>query len=183
MVCKILRVVREDEWILLVWDGTDTPPVAINARLEDELETPLPLESVAVRLPRDIFCKLPPFGTVLRLTLNCGNEKLGMNVLRTNRWVKFDNLRCQLLDSLWHAAHLPTTRFCYLRDEDHIVSQRMREYDKRIKSKWGWMPLSVLPWPTHVTVTDHSEVPFVSLMRALVHPKALSDFFCYWTYC
>lgn len=100
--------------------------VTMNYRLEDELETPLPLESVAVRLPRDIFCKLPPFGTVLRLTLNCGNEKLGMNVLRTNRWVKFDNLRCQLLDSLWHAAHLPTTRFCYLRDEDHIVSQRMR---------------------------------------------------------
>lgn len=31
-MCKILRVVREDEWILLVWDGTDTPPVAINAR-------------------------------------------------------------------------------------------------------------------------------------------------------
>ncbi|XP_019244824.1 PREDICTED: protection of telomeres protein 1a-like isoform X1 [Nicotiana attenuata] len=137
LVCKILRVVREDEWILLVWDGTDTPPVAINARLEDELETPFPLESVPVCLPRDIFCKLPPLGTVLRVTLNCGNEKLAMNVLRTNRWVKFDNLRCQLLDSLWHAAHLPTTRFCYLRDEDHIVSQRMREYDKHIKSKWG----------------------------------------------
>nr|XP_009782745.1 PREDICTED: protection of telomeres protein 1b-like [Nicotiana sylvestris] len=178
LVCKILRVVREDEWILLVWDGTDTPPVAINARLEDELETPLPLESVPVRLPRDIFCKLPPFGTVLRVTLNCGNEKLGMNVLRTNRWVKFDNLRCQLLDSLWHATHLPTTRFCYLRDEDHIVSQRMREYDKRIKSKWGWMPLSVLPWPTHVTVTDHFEVPFVSLMKALVHPKVVGKFHC-----
>ncbi|XP_018633069.1 protection of telomeres protein 1a-like [Nicotiana tomentosiformis] len=178
LVCKILRVVRQDEWILLVWDGTDTPPVAINARLEDELQTPLPLESVPVCLPRDKFCKLPSLGTVLRVTLDCGNEKLGMNVLRTNRWVKIDNLRCQLLDSLWHAALFPTTRFCYLRDEDHIVSQRMREFDKRIKSKWGWMPLSALPWPTHVTVTDYSEVPFVSLMRALVNPKVVGKFHC-----
>ncbi|KAJ8540812.1 hypothetical protein K7X08_001628 [Anisodus acutangulus] len=180
LLCKILRVweVREDEWILLVWDGTDTPPVAINAKLDDEEDNPLPLESVSVCLPRDILCNLPSLGTVLTVTLDCGNEKLGVNVLGTSRWVKFDNLRCQLHASLWHASLLPTTRFCYLRDEDHIVLQRTREHKERSKSKWGWMPLSSLPWPTDVTVTDHPDVPFVSLMRALANPRVVGKFRC-----
>ncbi|XP_060200016.1 protection of telomeres protein 1b-like isoform X5 [Lycium barbarum] len=172
-ICKILRVweIRKDEWMLLVWDGTDTPPVAINSKLEDEMDNPLPLESVPVCLPRDILCNLPRLGTVLSVTLDCGNEKLGVNVLGTDRWVKFDNLRCQLHASLWNASLLPITRFCYVRDEDHIVLLRMREHKERSKSKWGWMPLSSLPWPTHVTVTDHPDVPFVSLMRALANPR------------
>ncbi|XP_059291905.1 protection of telomeres protein 1b-like isoform X2 [Lycium ferocissimum] len=179
-ICKILRVweIRKDEWMLLVWDGTDTPPVAINAKLEDEMDNPLPLESVPVCLPRDILCNLPRLGTVLTVTLDCGNEKLGVNVLGTNRWVKFDNLRCQLHASLWNASLLPITRFCYLRDEDHIVLQRMREHKERSKSKWGWMPLSSLPWPSHVTVTDHPDVPFVSLMRALANPRVVGKFRC-----
>ncbi|XP_059291909.1 protection of telomeres protein 1b-like isoform X5 [Lycium ferocissimum] len=180
LLCKILRVweIRKDEWMLLVWDGTDTPPVAINAKLEDEMDNPLPLESVPVCLPRDILCNLPRLGTVLTVTLDCGNEKLGVNVLGTNRWVKFDNLRCQLHASLWNASLLPITRFCYLRDEDHIVLQRMREHKERSKSKWGWMPLSSLPWPSHVTVTDHPDVPFVSLMRALANPRVVGKFRC-----
>ncbi|XP_060200018.1 protection of telomeres protein 1b-like isoform X7 [Lycium barbarum] len=85
-ICKILRVweIRKDEWMLLVWDGTDTPPVAINSK----------------------------------------------------------------------------------------------EHKERSKSKWGWMPLSSLPWPTHVTVTDHPDVPFVSLMRALANPRVVGKFHC-----
>ncbi|XP_060200012.1 protection of telomeres protein 1b-like isoform X2 [Lycium barbarum] len=179
-ICKILRVweIRKDEWMLLVWDGTDTPPVAINSKLEDEMDNPLPLESVPVCLPRDILCNLPRLGTVLSVTLDCGNEKLGVNVLGTDRWVKFDNLRCQLHASLWNASLLPITRFCYVRDEDHIVLLRMREHKERSKSKWGWMPLSSLPWPTHVTVTDHPDVPFVSLMRALANPRVVGKFHC-----
>ncbi|XP_060200014.1 protection of telomeres protein 1b-like isoform X4 [Lycium barbarum] len=180
LLCKILRVweIRKDEWMLLVWDGTDTPPVAINSKLEDEMDNPLPLESVPVCLPRDILCNLPRLGTVLSVTLDCGNEKLGVNVLGTDRWVKFDNLRCQLHASLWNASLLPITRFCYVRDEDHIVLLRMREHKERSKSKWGWMPLSSLPWPTHVTVTDHPDVPFVSLMRALANPRVVGKFHC-----
>ncbi|XP_059291913.1 protection of telomeres protein 1b-like isoform X9 [Lycium ferocissimum] len=86
LLCKILRVweIRKDEWMLLVWDGTDTPPVAINAK----------------------------------------------------------------------------------------------EHKERSKSKWGWMPLSSLPWPSHVTVTDHPDVPFVSLMRALANPRVVGKFRC-----
>ncbi|MCD7449493.1 hypothetical protein HAX54_052649 [Datura stramonium] len=152
-MCKILRVweIKEDEWMLLVWDGTDTPPVAITAELEDDMNDPFPLQSVPICLPRDVLCDLPPLGTVLRVTLDFGYEKFGVNVFKANRWVNFDSLRCQLHASLWHASLLPTTRFCYLHDQDDTVLQRMRDHENRFRSRCGAMPLSSLPWRAHVT--------------------------------
>ncbi|XP_070051519.1 protection of telomeres protein 1b isoform X4 [Nicotiana tomentosiformis] len=173
LICKILHVceVEKDKWMLLVWDGTDTPPVTIKTKLEEELENPLPLQSVNSPLPRDILCTLPPLGTVLRVTIDRCNEKLGVNFLKSNRWVKLINIRCELHTALWHAVLMPFTKLCYLSDEDDIVLQRMRDHDERRKSKWGWMPLSCFPWPSDITETDYPDVPFVSLMRVLVNPK------------
>ncbi|KAM3361780.1 protection of telomeres protein 1b [Capsicum galapagoense] len=180
LVCKIVHVceVEKDKWMLLVWDGTDTPPVTIKTKLEVEMENPLPLQPVDFTLQRDILCTLPPLGTVLRVTVDRCNEKLGINFLKCNRWVKLINIRCELHTALWHAVLMPFTRVCYLSDEDDIVLQRMRQYDERRKSKWGWMPLSSFPWPSDITETDYPNVPFVSLMRALANSRVVGKFHC-----
>ncbi|XP_009800140.1 protection of telomeres protein 1b-like [Nicotiana tabacum] len=180
LICKILHIceVEKDKWMLLVWDGTDTPPVTIKTKLEEELENPLPLQSVNSPLPRDILCTLPPLGTVLRVTIDRCNEKLGVNFLKSNRWLKLINIRCELHTALWHVVLMPFTKLSYLSDEDDIVLQRMRDHDERRKSKWGWMPLSCFPWPSDITETDFPNVPFVSLMRVLVNPKVVGKFHC-----
>lgn len=100
----------------------------MNYRLEVEMENPLPLQPVDFTLQRDILCTLPPLGTVLRVTVDRCNEKIGINFLKSNRWVKLINIRCELHTALWHAVLMPFTRVCYLSDEDDIVLQRMRYF-------------------------------------------------------
>uniref|UniRef100_M1BWJ1 Protection of telomeres 1 protein n=1 Tax=Solanum tuberosum TaxID=4113 RepID=M1BWJ1_SOLTU len=142
------------------------------------MENPLPLQPVDFILQRDVLCTLPPLGTVLRVIVDRCNEKLGINFLKSNRWVKLINIRCELHAALWHAVLMPFTRVCYLSDEDDIVLQRMSQYDERRKSKWGWMPLSSFPWSSDIAETDYPNVPFVSLMRALANPKVIGKFHC-----
>ncbi|MCD7448090.1 hypothetical protein HAX54_038184 [Datura stramonium] len=180
LICKIVHIceVEKDKWMLLVWDGADTPPVTIKTKLQEEMENPLPLQPLGFTLQRDILCTLPPLGTLLRVTVDSCNEKLGINFLKSNRWVKLINIRCELHTALWHAVLMPFSRVCYLSDEDDIVVQLMRQYDERRKSKWGWMPLSSFPWPSDLTETDYPDVPFVSLMRALANPRVVGKFHC-----
>lgn len=180
LICKIVHVceVEKNKWMLLVWDGMDTPPVTIKTKLEEEMENPLPLQPVAFTLQRDILCTLPPLGTVLWVAVDRCDEKLGFNFLKSNRWVKLINIRCELHAALWRAVLMPFTKVCYLSDEDDIVLQRMRQYDERRKSKLGWMPSSSFPWPSDITETDYPNVPFVSLMRALANPKVIGKFHC-----
>ncbi|XP_071903411.1 protection of telomeres protein 1b-like [Coffea arabica] len=180
LACKILHLceVKKDEWILFVWDGTDTPPALVEPKFEDEKEDPLPLQLEPFPLPRDVLCTFPAVGTVLRVIIRRGNEKLDLNVLKSGRWVKFVNLKCESHAALWCAFIMPFTKICYLPDDDDIILQRQRSYDERISSKWGRMPLSCFPWPSDLTETDHPDVPFVTLMHVLTNPEVTSKFRC-----
>ncbi|KAI3463704.1 hypothetical protein Pfo_020367 [Paulownia fortunei] len=180
LLCKILQVceVNEDEWMFFVWDGTDTPPASVEAKLEDEMENPLPLQLEPSPLSRDTLCTFPSVGTVLRMIVDQGNEKLGIKFLKTNRWVKFVNVKCEVRAALWRAVLMPFSKLCYLPDDDDSVIERQRSYNDRVPSKWGRMPFTSFPWPSHITETNHPDVPFVTLMNILTHPEVTGKFKC-----
>lgn len=95
-------------------------------RLEDEKENPLPLQLEPYSLPRDVLCTFPTVGTVLRVMISRANEKLELKVLKTGRWVKLVNLKCECRAALWCAFIMPFTKICYLTDADELVLQRQR---------------------------------------------------------
>ncbi|KAL6552468.1 hypothetical protein OROHE_007832 [Orobanche hederae] len=173
LLCKILHVckVKEDEWMLFVWDGTDTPPASVETKLEDEMENPLLLQLETSPLSGDTLRTFPSVGTVLRMIVGQGNGKLGINYLKTNRWVKFVNVKCEVRAALRCAVLMPSSKLCYLPDDDE-------SYNERISSKWGRIPFTSFPWPSHLTETEHPDVPFVTLMNVLTHPEVTYKFRC-----
>ncbi|PIN05808.1 hypothetical protein CDL12_21650 [Handroanthus impetiginosus] len=142
------------------------------------MQNPLPLQLDPSPLSRDVLCTFPPVGTVLRMTVDQGNEKLGIRFLSTNRWVKFVNIKCEVHAGLWRAVLMPFSRLCFLPDDDDCVIERQRSYNERVPSKWGRMPFTSFPWPSHITETDHPDVPFVTLMNVLTHPEVTCKFKC-----
>ncbi|KAK9266176.1 hypothetical protein L1049_027241 [Liquidambar formosana] len=180
LVCKILHIceVTKDEWMIFVWDGTDAPPVSIETKLEDEMEHPLPLHLEPLPLSRDILCTFPTVGTILRVIVDQGNEKLALNLINTGRWVKFLKIICEVDVGLWHGVLLPFTRLRYMPNEDRIVSQCQRSYDERASLKWDRMPWWSFPWPSRVTEIDYEHVPFVTLMDVLTYSEVTAKFNC-----
>ncbi|CAH9070958.1 unnamed protein product [Cuscuta epithymum] len=180
LVCKILhaRETKRDEWMLFVWDGTDTPPVSINTKLEDEMESSLPLQLEPIPLSRNVLCTLPPLGTVLRVIVDSCNIKFGLNCIKTGQWVKLLTLRCEVSSSLWLAVLGPFSKFGYLPDDNDLVLQRKRNYDDRLSSKLGCMPLSSFPWHSGMTQTSCPSVPFTTLMNVLTYPEVTYKFRC-----
>ncbi|XP_057783826.1 protection of telomeres protein 1b [Salvia miltiorrhiza] len=180
LLCKILHIaqVKEDEWMLFIWDGTDTPPVSVEAKLEEEKENPLPLALEPSPLSRDILCTFPGVGSVFGMVVDRGREKLGIKFIKSNRWVKFINIRCESHAALWRAVLTPSSKLCYLPDDDKIVMLRQRNHEERVPLKWGRMPFTCFPWPSSITETDHPDVPFVTLMDVLTYPEVTYKFKC-----
>ncbi|KAK4487707.1 hypothetical protein RD792_005630 [Penstemon davidsonii] len=179
LLCKILHVEgKNDEWMLFLWDGTDTPPASIGAKLEDEMENPLPLQLGSCSLSRDVLCTFPPVGSVLRMIINQRSEKINMNFIHINKWVKFVNIKIEVHAALWRAVLMPFSRLHYLPDDDDRVLACQRSYEERVPSKWGRMPFTSFPWPSPITGTDHPDVPFVTLMNVLTHPEVTGKFKC-----
>ncbi|XP_057952664.1 protection of telomeres protein 1a-like isoform X10 [Malania oleifera] len=180
LVCKILHKceVTEDKWMIFVWDGTDAPPVTIQSKLEDEVENPLPLQLEPMPLSREILCTFPAVGTILRVIIDQGNEKLGIHLLNTGKWVRFVNIICEVHAGLWRGVIKPFTKLQCFPDEDPLILQRQRLYDERIFSKWERMPFTSFPWHSRITETDYRHVPFVTLMDVLTCLKVTAKFKC-----
>ncbi|XP_052180746.1 protection of telomeres protein 1b-like isoform X2 [Diospyros lotus] len=178
LLCKVLQICEvENKPLLLIWDGTDTPPATIQSKLEDEMENPLPLQVEPFPLPRDILLSLPDAGTVLRLIVDEDHEVLGLHLLKTGRWVKFVDLNCELHAGLWHVKLMPYTKLRFVPNEDPLILESERYCEKRLSSKFGRMPLSSTPL-SHTTVTNLEDVPFVTLTNILAHPQATAKFRC-----
>lgn len=180
LMCKVLHSyeVKRNEWVIFIWDGTDTPPVTIQSKLEDERENSLPLRFEPFPLSRDVLCTFPAVGTVLRVIADQGNEKLGLHLLKCGRWVKFVNMVCELHGGLWHGLLMPSTKLQLLPNDDPHVLQLQRNYEERVSSKWARMPFSSFPWCSHITETDYEDVPFVTLMNVLTDPEVTAKFRC-----
>ncbi|KAF8407619.1 hypothetical protein HHK36_006752 [Tetracentron sinense] len=150
----------------------------MNHRLADEMEKPLPLQLESLPFSRDVLCTFPSVGSILRVTVETGNEKLGLHLLDSGKWVKFINIICQVRSDLWHGVMKPFTKLRILPNEDNIILQRQRFYDERISTKWDRMPLSSFDWPSRITETDYEHVPFVTLMDVLTYPEVTAKFKC-----
>ncbi|CAK9153618.1 unnamed protein product [Ilex paraguariensis] len=178
LIVKVLHIseVIKDEWMLFVWDGTDAPPLPIETKLEDETENPLPLQLEPCPVSRDILCTFPAVGTVLRVIVDQGDEKLGLHLVKAGRWVKLSNIKCEVRDGLWRGVLMPFTKLRYLPDDDDLIIHCQRIYDERVASKWRRMPLLSFPWPSYITETGYPDVPFVTLMNVLNYTEVLHLF-------
>ncbi|KAL8246598.1 hypothetical protein R6Q59_007814 [Mikania micrantha] len=209
LICKVLHIckVKDGEWMLFVWDGTDAPPVNIHTKLDDEFDNPLPLQLEATPLSRNILCKFPTVGTVLRITNDKCNEKLGLHLLKAGKWVQFKNINFEVRSGLWCGILLSKSKFSFLPDDDDYASQCQRTHDERMESKWDRKPSTCFPWPAKITGlaflhvryiyiicmfiysstvyflhlyadTDNQNVPFVALMDILTYPEVIAKFRC-----
>ncbi|XP_042059427.1 protection of telomeres protein 1b-like [Salvia splendens] len=180
VVCKILHIaqVKEDEWMLFIWDGSDTHPVSVEAKYEDEMQNPLPLMLEPAPLSRDILCTFPVVGTVLRMVIDQGQEKLGIKFIKCNRWMKFINIRFEVHAALWRAVLTPTSKLCYLPDDDYSVMNRQRIYKERVSTRYGRIPFTCFYWPSSITETSHPDANLVTLMDVLTYPEVTHKFKC-----
>ncbi|KAK1410806.1 hypothetical protein QVD17_37346 [Tagetes erecta] len=180
LICKILHVceVKDGERMLFVWDGTDAPPVSIHRKLDEELENPLPLQLESTPLSRNVLCKFPAVGTVLRMTSDRCNEKLGLHLLKAGKWVQFRNIDFEVCSGLWCGILHSKSKLSFLPDDDDYALQCQRVYDERVKSDWDRKPFTCFPWPSKITDTDYQDVPFVTLMDILTYPEVIAKFRC-----
>nr|ACJ49160.1 protection of telomeres 1 protein [Helianthus argophyllus] len=180
LICKVLHVceVKDGEWLLFVWDGTDAPPVNIHTKLDEEFDNPLPLQLESIPLSRNVLCKFPTVGTVLRMTNGNCNEKLGLHLLKPGKWVQFKNINFEVRYGLWCGILLSKSKFSFLPDDDDHAIHCRRTYEEQAESKWDRKPFTCLPWPSKVTDTDHQDVPFVTLMDVLTYPEVIAKFRC-----
>ncbi|KAJ4848372.1 hypothetical protein Tsubulata_020439 [Turnera subulata] len=171
LVCKVLHVceVAKDEWTILVWDGTDTPPISIDAKLEDEMNNPLPLQLEPFNLPRDLLSTLPTVGTILHVIIDKGNEKHLLHLLNAGKWMKLLNILCEVHAGLWRGVITSFTRIRYLPDEDSLMVGCQR------CSMIVMICLHASFCPSEV---DFDHVPFVTLMDVLTSSKATAKFKC-----
>ncbi|XP_065850846.1 protection of telomeres protein 1a-like [Euphorbia lathyris] len=176
LVCKVLHAceINEDEWMAFVWDGTDSPAVNIDSKLENERKNPLPLQLEPRPLQRDLLCTFPTVGTVLRVIIEKVYEKHVLQLLITGKWVKFLNILCQVREGLWCGMLTPLSKLRYVSKDIIIASER--SYNARMTTELGRIPYWCFPWCSQLTEVDYEHAPFVTLMDVLTHSKVVSKF-------
>ncbi|KAI9091323.1 hypothetical protein K1719_028134 [Acacia pycnantha] len=180
LACKVLHCCEtpNHEWMAFIWDGTDFPPNSISASLEDELDNPLPLHLEPEPLPRELLCTFPTIGSILRITYDKGIEKEHLKFLDGGKWVKFVNMHLQVRAGLWLGVLTTTTKLRYTPKDDNLIQERERLYGGRMSLNCGRAPFGSLPWTSCITVVDHEDAPFVTLMDILTHSQVTAKYKC-----
>lgn len=106
--------------------------LVINHRVEDEMVNPLPLQIEPMPLARDTLCAFPSVGSILRVIVRQGNDKLGLQFLIVGRWVRFINMICEVRWGLWCGVLMPFSRLRFLSNEDRLIIDRQRYLSKFI---------------------------------------------------
>ncbi|XP_047313943.1 protection of telomeres protein 1a-like [Impatiens glandulifera] len=180
LICKVLHIckVQENKWMAFVWDGTDAPRANMRAKKENEIENLPPLQLEPTPLPRDVLLKFPTIGTILRVVMEDDNQ--GLQLLNCDRWVKLVNVKCEQYAGLWRCMLMPSSKLQYLSDTEKLISESQRNYEKRLTLKRRREPFSGhLPPPSSMmTETSYTEMPFVTLMDVITHPKVNGKFKC-----
>ncbi|XP_021773842.1 protection of telomeres protein 1b-like [Chenopodium quinoa] len=182
LVCKVLHVsqVDQEEWMLFVWDGSDAPIPQLLSKLHTEKENPLPLQLEPQPLARETLCKFPTIGTILRVSVDQKNVKLNISSVSAGRWVKFINLMFKVHEGLWYGVLTSSTKVRFLPNEDLVILERQRDYEKRLSSKLDRMPFTSFPWPCRITEVDDKveDVPLVTLMDIMTYPQVAGKYKC-----
>ncbi|XP_073225524.1 protection of telomeres protein 1b-like isoform X3 [Cicer arietinum] len=179
LACKILHCweVERDQCVLFVWDGTDTPPNAISAILEDEIKSPLPLQ-LEPTMPRDLVCSFPTVGSILRIFFELPTRKDHLHALQVGTWVKFVNIRLSVCTGLWYGVFNSYTKLRYTTNEDRHIIERQRLYEERISLQSGRMPFGTIPQSIdslseslRITKVHADHVQHFTLMDVLTHSE------------
>ncbi|KAJ0252583.1 hypothetical protein HA466_0117610 [Hirschfeldia incana] len=169
LACKILHV-DEDTRTIFVWDGTDAPPPSIGF-VKDKSVSSL---SVHTLLSRDILRSFPTVGTIL--SVSSVSDHLFRGV-KPGDWVKLYQLLCVVDKGSWIGKVTDSTTVTLAQD-DHLVGNITRIYDKKITSKMGHIPYWCVPSPPRLTETDADQAPFVTLMDIITFPKVTYKYRC-----
>ncbi|XP_072967984.1 protection of telomeres protein 1a-like [Typha angustifolia] len=179
LVCKVLHVCKTSsgEWILFVWDGTDTPPASLEMDLDAEGKTPMPLHLEEYSLSRGILCTFPSVGTVLRIFTN-SFFKERTNLEGGRDWVRLCNITCELQYGIWKGVLQTSSKVRLLSNEDCSVMSCLKAYQERITSKVGRQPFTSFPWPSHALEVDNAHAAYATLMDSLIHKEVTHTFKC-----
>ncbi|XP_050234894.1 protection of telomeres protein 1b [Mercurialis annua] len=180
LACKVLHIckVSEKQWMVLLWDGTDSPPNKIDSKLENKWEKPFPLQVEPLPLARDISCTFPAVGTILRVMIDQENEKHVLHLLNIGKWVKFLSILCEVHVGLWRGVLTPFTKLRYISNESPIALACQKSSDARLSSRSRRIPYWCFAWHSSVTEIDYDGTTFVTLMDVLTHSQVTAKFKC-----
>ncbi|XP_020530388.1 protection of telomeres protein 1a isoform X8 [Amborella trichopoda] len=170
LVCKILHIckVSEDETVVVLWDGTDTPPIPLETNHDIEAEQNASLQSEPF-LPRDVLSTFPSIGSVVRVSIGKSLDDLLQQLQTTCQWVRFRKVKIQPILGFWQVVLLPNSTLCPLSMDDHFANFYQSAYETRISSSLLRMPYSCVPAPS--PITHHQDAPLSSLREILTHAK------------
>ncbi|XP_010929394.1 protection of telomeres protein 1a isoform X1 [Elaeis guineensis] len=172
LICKVLHLCEtsNSEWVLFVWDGTDTPPISFTMELDNEGKTPSPLHVEEFSLSREVLHAFPRVGTVLRVFANKYFKEVPQ-LQGGGHWVKLCNMVCELQSDMWKGVLQPSSKIHLLSDQDDTILHRLKMYNDRITSKPKCQPFMSFPQPSDITDTDFRHAAFATLMDSLTHPE------------
>ncbi|XP_068669375.1 protection of telomeres protein 1b-like [Aristolochia californica] len=178
LVCKVIHVREISEgWTMYVWDGTDCPSISFETNLSAEnAEPPLQLEQIP--LSRSVLCSFPCVGTVVIVAFDKSYEDLQLHLQPVGQWIKLRNIMCETKSGIWQGRLTPNSRLRLLADGDSMVKACQRECEERMTTNRGCLPLTSLPSPSRITVTDHDDALFSTLMDVLTDNEAISKYKC-----
>ncbi|XP_020530361.1 protection of telomeres protein 1a isoform X2 [Amborella trichopoda] len=177
LVCKILHIckVSEDETVVVLWDGTDTPPIPLETNHDIEAEQNASLQSEPF-LPRDVLSTFPSIGSVVRVSIGKSLDDLLQQLQTTCQWVRFRKVKIQPILGFWQVVLLPNSTLCPLSMDDHFANFYQSAYETRISSSLLRMPYSCVPAPS--PITHHQDAPLSSLREILTHAKVTYKYKC-----
>ncbi|XP_065046976.1 protection of telomeres protein 1a-like isoform X1 [Musa acuminata AAA Group] len=179
LVCKVLHVseTSKGDWMLFVWDGTDTPPAKLQFDLELQGERPCSLHVEELPLTIEVLCTFPRVGSVLRVFAS-KSFKVITHLHGGNQWVKLCNMICGLYDGMWNGMLQPSSEVLLLSDEDSIAREHLKTYDRRLATALENYPMTSFPAPSHITVLDYDYKPYTTLIESLSHPEVTHKCMC-----
>lgn len=180
LCCKVLFVhdTSKSMSILYVWDGTDAPPIEFVTKPEEEMDVHAgPLEeSLTVSLPRNILCKFPCVGTVLRVFIEMQIDELLWQLPGIGHWVKLRNMTCRTQSGIWEGVMTHTSKVSILSSQTE--ERYERESTGRLESESTCLPQWCSKLRECMTVTDYEGVRFSTLMDIITHSQVTYKFRC-----
>lgn len=98
----------------------------MNCRLENEINSSLPLQVEPSPIPRELLLTLPTSGSILKITCNLSDYKNHLHLFNVGKWVKLVNIYVKVHAGLWCGAFTQFTKFRYTPNEDHLIIERQR---------------------------------------------------------
>ncbi|XP_062185307.1 protection of telomeres protein 1b-like isoform X2 [Phragmites australis] len=173
LVCKVLHVreTSSSEWIFYVWDGTDTPATEFQAILDAKVVESSPLHLEEAPLPREVLCKMPCVGTVLRVFANRFLKEV-FHLQKNIYWARFCNITCKQEFGIWKGVLQPSSRLRLLSHEDGSVVDRLN----RIANQVHRRPMASLPEASDVADVEYETAGYTTLMESLIHEQVTHKF-------